>query len=127
MKTQTISISMRKFWIIVILFLFGSTVASLGQATKIPFLIEENAWSDSVLQILSPEEGFCQLIVMPVYSNKDQVHEESISSLIREYKVGGLIYFQGGPVRQTLRTDRFQKESKIPLMGAIDAELGLGT
>src|SRR5690606_39725262 len=83
MKTPTISISMRKFWIIVILFLFGSTVASLGQATKIPFLIEENAWADSVLQTLSPEERIAQLIMIPVYSNKDQVHEDSISSLIR--------------------------------------------
>lgn len=117
---------MRKFWIIVILFLFGSTVASLGQATKIPFLIEENAWADSVLQTLSPEERIAQLIMIPVYSNKDQVHEDSISSLIREYKVGGLIYFQGGPVRQSLMTNRFQKESKIPLMVAIDAEWGLG-
>src|SRR5690606_7070285 len=117
---------MRKLLVIAILFLFGKVSLSLGQDTKVPFLKEENAWADSVFLSLSPDERIAQLIMIPVYSNKDHVHEDSISYLIRQYKVGGLIYFQGGPVRQALMTNRFQKESKVPLMVSIDAEWGLG-
>src|SRR5690606_10769641 len=126
MSTPTITISMRKFLVIAIIFLFGAIGESLGQDTKVPFLKEENAWADSVFLSLSPEDRIAQLIMIPVYSNKDRVHEDSISRLVREYKVGGLIYFQGGPVRQALMTNRFQKESKVPLVVSIDAEWGLG-
>src|SRR5690606_15540530 len=97
-----------------------------GVHSQIPFLQQQSAWADSVFQTMSEEERIAQLIMIPVYSNKDRVHEDSISRLVREYKVGGLIYFQGGPVRQALMTNRFQKESKVPLMVSIDAEWGLG-
>src|SRR5690554_1078570 len=80
--------------------------------TKITFLQEKSTWTDSIVQTLSREEKIAQLIMIPVYSNKDRVHEDSISRLVQEYKVGGLIYFQGGPVRQARMTNRFQRESK---------------
>lgn len=99
---------------------------SIKTSIAVPFLQQESNWTDSVFQTLSTEEKIAQLIMIPVYSNKDQVHEDSISYLIGEYKVGGLIYFQGGPVRQAHMTNRFQKESKVPLMVSIDAEWGLG-
>lgn len=63
--------------------------------------------------------------MIPVYSNKDQAHIDSISHLIRTYKVGGLIFFQGGPVRQAKMTNRYQRESKVPLLVSIDGEWGL--
>ncbi|MFD2513570.1 glycoside hydrolase family 3 N-terminal domain-containing protein [Pontibacter locisalis] len=63
--------------------------------------------------------------MIPVYSNKDQAHIDSISNLINTYKVGGLIFFQGGPVRQAKMTNRYQRESKVPLMVSIDGEWGL--
>lgn len=94
--------------------------------TPVPFLQHESIWADSVFQTMTPDERIAQLIMIPVYSNKDQVHEDSISHLISRYKVGGLIFFQGGPVRQVHMTNRFQKESKVPLMISIDAEWGLG-
>ncbi len=89
------------------------------------FLQVKSQWADSVFQSMTVEERITQLIMIPVYSNKDQVHIDSISKLVRNYKVGGLIFFQGGPVRQAQMTNRFQKESKIPLMISIDAEWGL--
>ena len=89
------------------------------------FLLNDCPWADSVLQTMTVEERIAQLILVPVYSNKDQIHEDSISRLVRDYKVGGMIFFQGGPVRQARMTNRFQQESKIPLMISIDAEWGL--
>nr|WP_299754982.1 glycoside hydrolase family 3 N-terminal domain-containing protein [uncultured Pontibacter sp.] len=94
-------------------------------ATDPPFLDANQAWVDSVFNTLSPEERIAQLIMIPVYSNKDQAHIDSVSRLITKYKVGGLIFFQGGPVRQAHMTNRYQKESKVPLMVSIDGEWGL--
>jgi hypothetical protein len=45
--------------------------------------------------------------------------------LIKESKIGGLIFFQGGPVRQANLTNRYQSKSKLPLFIGIDAEWGL--
>src|SRR5690606_32403061 len=40
-------------------------------------------------------------------------------------KIGGVIFFQGGPVRQAQLTNRFQSKAKVPLFIGIDAEWGL--
>lgn len=116
--------------LILVIFLLGTFQISQAQDTlqvqsTIPYLQEKSTWADSVFQTMSPDERIAQLIMIPVYSNKDQIHEDSISNLITQYKVGGLIFFQGGPVRQAIMTNRFQAESKIPLMVSIDAEWGL--
>ncbi len=100
-------------------------MAQQEEYQKPVFLNQESDWADSVFNTMTEEERIAQLIMIPVYSNKDQVHIDSISNLVKEHKVGGLIFFQGGPVRQAQMTNRFQQESKIPLMITIDAEWGL--
>ncbi|MGV3539978.1 MAG: glycoside hydrolase family 3 N-terminal domain-containing protein [Rufibacter sp.] len=100
--------------------------AAFNPKTDPPFLNPAGkSWADSVFKTLTPEERIAQLIMIPVYSNKNQAHVDSISRLITTYKVGGLIFFQGGPVRQAHMTNRYQKESKVPLMISIDGEWGL--
>jgi beta-glucosidase-like glycosyl hydrolase len=75
---------------------------------------------------MSFDEKLGQLFMVSAYSNKDSIHVKSIEKLIQENKVGGLIFFQGGPVRQALLTNRFQSKARIPLLIGIDAEWGLG-
>lgn len=87
---------------------------------------EGNKWVDSVYNTLALEEKFGQLFMVAAYSNKDFAHYNTIDKLIQENKIGGLIFFQGGPVRQAKLTNRFQSKSKIPLFIGIDAEWGLG-
>ena len=87
---------------------------------------EGNKWVDSVYNTLALEEKFGQLFMVAAYSNKDFAHYNAIDKLIQENKTGGLIFFQGGPVRQAKLTNRFQSKSKIPLFIGIDAEWGLG-
>ncbi|WP_375583575.1 glycoside hydrolase family 3 N-terminal domain-containing protein [Cyclobacterium xiamenense] len=97
-----------------------------GQVQRPPFLDERfTPWADSVLATMSQEEKIAQLIMIPAYSNKDQAHVDSISNLVKKYGVGGIIFFQGGPVRQAHMINRFQAESKIPLMISLDGEWGL--
>lgn len=83
-------------------------------------------WVDSVYSAMTLEERLGQLFMVAAYSSKDTVHFNAIDKLIQESKIGGLIFFQGGPVRQVKLTNRFQSLSKIPLFMGIDAEWGLG-
>lgn len=91
-----------------------------------PFLLQENTkWVDSVMKKLTPDERIGQLFMVAAYSNKDQKHVKEINDLITNNKIGGLIMFQGGPVRQAQLVNAWQKKSKVPLMISIDGEWGL--
>ena len=92
---------------------------------KPPFEKIKSAWIDSVYNSLSNDEKIAQLFMIAAYSNKDSNHVNKITKLINEYKIGGLIFFQGGPVRQAKLTNYYQSISKTPLMIATDAEWGL--
>lgn len=99
------------------------------KSSNIPTLFElspeGNKWVDSVYNDMTLEEKFGQLFMVAAYSNKDTVHFKGIDKLIQESKIGGLIFFQGGPVRQVKLSNRFQSKSKIPLFIGSDAEWGL--
>lgn len=83
-------------------------------------------WVDSVFNTLSVDERIAQLIVVAAFSNRGEEHTQEMLKLIREQKVGGLIFFQGGPVRESRLINKYQAASKVPLLMAMDAEWGLG-
>lgn len=83
-------------------------------------------WADSIFKTLTPEERIAQLIMIRAHSNLGQDHINKVVNDIRNNKVGGVIFFQGGPVRQAELTNYYQSISKVPLMVAIDGEWGLG-
>lgn len=87
---------------------------------------KQEAWADSIFNALSPEERLGQLFMVAAYSNRNEEHYQEIDKLIKEYNVGGLIFFQGGPYRQAKLNNRYQSLAKIPLMIAMDAEWGVG-
>lgn len=89
------------------------------------FYQAEGKWADSVLATLTIEEKIAQLMMVAAYSNKDEAHYAKIDQLISDHKIGGLIFFKGGPMRQANLTNRYQSKSKIPLMLSIDGEWGL--
>jgi beta-glucosidase-like glycosyl hydrolase/CubicO group peptidase (beta-lactamase class C family) len=83
-------------------------------------------WVDSVMNSLTLRERIAQLFMVAAYSNRDQKHVDEIAQLVREEKIGGLCFFQGGPIRQANLTNRYQKLAKVPLLISMDAEWGLG-
>ncbi|CAM3960596.1 glycoside hydrolase family 3 N-terminal domain-containing protein [Flavobacterium sinopsychrotolerans] len=85
----------------------------------------ETNWVDSIYNKMSSREKIGQLYMISAYSNKDSVHENEVKALIEEYKVGGILFFQGGPMRQAKLTNAYQSKSNVPLFIAIDAEWGL--
>lgn len=99
-----------------------------GPGPKHPIVNEDSAshWVDSVFESLDPDERIAQLIMIRAHSNLGPDHIRKVEEDIRENKVGGLIFFQGGPVRQALLTNYYQSFSQTPLLIAQDAEWGLG-
>ncbi|MGI4740504.1 MAG: glycoside hydrolase family 3 N-terminal domain-containing protein [Janthinobacterium lividum] len=85
-----------------------------------------SAWVDSLMRALTPRQRVAQLFMVAAYSNKPAIYQDSISTLLKDYGIGGLIFFQGGPVRQTRLLNRFQSQSKVPLLVAMDGEWGAG-
>ncbi|MDF9800046.1 beta-N-acetylhexosaminidase [Catalinimonas alkaloidigena] len=116
--------------------LFGclATLAAMAsvQAQKAPqstppFLqYTHSPWVDSVFNSLSQEERIAQLIVAAAYSNRDAAHMQELQTLVREQKIGGFIFFQGGPGRQARMINNLQAASDVPLLIAMDAEWGIG-
>ena len=83
-------------------------------------------WVDSLMRTLTPRQRVGQLFMVAAYSNKPRIYEDSIALLIRDYGIGGAIFFQGGPVRQARMLNRLQAQSRVPLLVAMDGEWGTG-
>ncbi|MBK8586186.1 MAG: serine hydrolase [Bacteroidetes bacterium] len=111
----------------VLLIVILGSFAKTTFAQKLPPFITPQAeyWADSVLKTLNPDERISQLIMVAAWSNKDSVHIKEIRKLIKDWGIGGLCFFQGGPVREAALTNDYQALSKIPLMISMDAEWGL--
>lgn len=91
-----------------------------------PFIDESSRWVDSLMAMMDLDHKVGQLFMVAAYSNRDDAHRDEILRLIEDYHIGGLIFFQGGPVRQAQLSNHFQESAKIPLLIAMDAEWGLG-
>ena len=107
---------------------FGLTLQAQEELKKSPQFLQytNSKWVDSIMKELTPKERIAQLIMVAAYSNRDNEHKEEILKLINEQKIGGLIFFQGDPETQLKLMNDYQSASEVPLLGAIDAEWGLG-
>lgn len=116
---------------------FTEPVATLPATVKQPakkakkrldpvLVLPENEWVDSTLKTLSIEQKIGQLFMVATFSNRDESHYKYIDRLISDFHIGGLIFFQGGPLGQAQLTNRYQSHSNIPLFIGIDGEWGLG-
>lgn len=92
------------------------------------FLQRPTPWADSLIRTMSLDEKIGQLFMVAAWSDERHANYDpaGIDLLIRKYGIGGIIFFQGGPVRQVNLTNRHQSNSRIPLLIGMDAEWGLG-
>lgn len=86
----------------------------------------EKKWVKHQFKSLSLDEKIAQLMVLRAHSNWDAKKIDSLAELIKQYNIGGLCFFQGGPIRQAIQTNNYQRIAKTPLLITIDAEWGLG-
>lgn len=102
---------------------------SVKAQTPVPFiktLNNPNRWVDSVFNKMTRNEKIGQLFMVRAHTDLGQKYADSVGKVIAKEHLGGVVFFQGGPGRQAVLTNKYQKLSKIPLMIAMDAEWGLG-
>lgn len=85
----------------------------------------KGTWAKSTLEKMTIEEKIAQLIMIPAYTGTQNSNLKTIEDAIKKYKIGGIIFMQGSPVRQAEHANYFQKISDIPLIIGQDAEWGL--
>ncbi|WP_219222929.1 glycoside hydrolase family 3 protein [Pedobacter antarcticus] len=108
----------------------GIIASALGaeaqQKSYIQSLDEPNAWVDSVFNKMSRRQKIAQLFFVRAHTNKGAAYADSVGKVIRKERIGGIVFFQGGPGRQAELSNRYQKLSRVPLLVASDGEWGLG-
>jgi beta-N-acetylhexosaminidase len=114
---------MKKFLLITILgcSLFTSKAQRFSEKSD-----ASEAWVNAQFNKLTPEERIAQLMIVRAHSNLGEAHVKEVTDLVTKFNVGGLCFFQGGPIRQATLTNAYQSLAKTPLMIAIDGEWGLG-
>lgn len=116
-----------KRYAILSMLLFGAaTQVNAQQKSYLQTLAEPNAWVDSVLNKMSKRDKIAQMFFIRALTNADKNYEDSVGRFIRRARVGGLVFFQGGPGRQANLTSTYQKKARTPLLVTLDGEWGLG-
>jgi beta-glucosidase-like glycosyl hydrolase len=106
---------------------FGAaTQVNAQQKTYLQTLAEPNIWVDSVLNKMSKRDKVAQMFFIRALTNANKQYEDSVGKVIRRARIGGLVFFQGGPGRQANLTSTYQKNARIPLLITLDGEWGLG-
>ena len=107
--------------ICLVVFLFASIQICVDAQTR-----AEKKWVKHQFKSLNLDEKIAQLMVLRAHSNWEPKKIDSLAALIKQYNIGGLCFFQGGPVRQAIQTNNYQQIAKTPLLITIDAEWGVG-
>ena len=116
---------MNNIKLVIYIFLFSHLVFTQN---KDPLLSEDiekqSVWVDSIYNTMTLDEKIGQLFFVQANSLESN-NSEKIKNLIRNQKIGGLIFSKGTPNNQILLTKSFQKISDVPLLISMDAEWGL--
>ncbi len=114
-------------FLLAFLVLIAATNAVNAQKKSyIETLSEPNRWVDSVFKKLNKRQRIAQLFFVRALTNSTKAYEDSIANVIKKEKIGGLVFFQGGPGRQAILTNKYQSVAKVPLLITSDGEWGLG-
>ncbi|WP_242086930.1 glycoside hydrolase family 3 N-terminal domain-containing protein [Aestuariivivens sediminis] len=113
-----------------VIFSLFISLSAFSQAANNPLAASDmeaqHKWVDSVYHSLTLKEKIGQLYMIMIFSNQDEKTKQANTELVRDYKLGGVIYSLGGPVKQAKLNNELQAISKVPLLIGMDAEWGLG-
>lgn len=113
---------------LVVVALTSSISFSQAQDKKdfVKYINLPHSWVDSVFNTLTPKERIAQLFLVRAHTNLGQRYIDSVAQVVKNEQLGGLVVFQGGPVRHVDMFNQYQKLSKVPLLITFDGEWGLG-
>lgn len=115
-----------KYTLLSFLVISGMSAFAQQKAGYITSLNRQNHWVDSVYKKLSRKDRVAQLFFIRAHTNLGQAYEDSVGNVIKNERVGGLVFFQGGPGRQLNLINKYQRLAKTPLLVAMDGEWGVG-
>lgn len=87
------------------------------------------AWADSVYNTLTEDQRIAQLMVVRLSertANGIAYYDKKVGELVKQYNIGGVCLFQGGPTWQANAVNRLQAMAQTPILMCIDGEWGLG-
>ncbi|WP_343562342.1 glycoside hydrolase family 3 N-terminal domain-containing protein [Sphingobacterium sp.] len=111
-----------------LLALVGALSIAKAQDKKdfVKYINSQHDWVDAVFNTLTPKEKVAQLFLVRAHTNLGQKYIDSVAQVVQDEQLGGLVVFQGGPVRHVDMFNRYQSVSKVPLLVTFDGEWGLG-
>jgi len=110
------------------LLLFSMMIIPLNVLSQEPEFMKyyDHPWVDSIMANMSMEDKIAQSLFVATWSNRDISHYTEIDRIIREYHIGGLVFFQGTAEKHVELVKHYQDISEIPLSIALDGEWGAG-
>ena len=83
-------------------------------------------WVDSVMGRMSLKERIGQLFIYTIAPQTEKANRDLLRKVVREYKVGGLLFSGGKAHDQAVLTNEAQQMADVPLLVTFDGEWGLG-
>lgn len=94
-----------------------------------PLTEDDKEWIEDKISSMSLYEKCAQMVMAPVYETSLDPYSpdyDSVFTLIKKHKIGGLIMFQGTLRQEIDFIKKAQRSSDIPLLISADYERGLG-
>ena len=116
----------KSFYTLAILSLFAIGKVNAQTPSYLDLLDQEPKWVESTFKKLSTKHKIAQLFFVRAHTNFSKAYQDSVGKVLKKERLGGIVFFQGGPGRQAALTNVYQKKAKVPLLIASDGEWGLG-
>ena len=116
---------MKKRHLLLFFFVFQISTQTFSQK-KPEFLTKYNdVWVENTLKSMTLDEKIGQML-MPRGNTSGKGYEpEKVKAWVRDYKIGGIVFFAGQPSIQAALVNELQAMSKVPLLIGMDLEWGM--
>ena len=82
-------------------------------------------WVDSVYNSLTSEQRIGQLLWIDVTAKNNLSKQLKDAELIKKFRPGAIIFFEGEPLTQAHLTNFYQSITSTPLLVVMDSEWGI--
>jgi len=131
-KTKVTLMNYKKFLVnafLISLILTGCIKMNTSEIRDVKIYTQvKDDWVEQTLSKMTLEEKAGQMVfpnVNGIYMSDDSPEFKRIEYLVKEKKVGGLIFFVSDLYEQVVLTNKMQRLAKIPLLVAADFEHGI--
>ncbi len=116
-----------------ILFIIGVVIAQMMAAQHRPIVLQKGetdgleckVWVDRQMEGMTLKEKIGQLFIHTVAPLNTAENRRALQNIIKEYKIGGLLFSGGELANQVQLTNLAQEASEVPLFITFDGEWGL--